>query len=95
MECMMKLVDFHTAPDVDIDVYTGDPLEYEYFRATFKEVVERRIHDESGRLIRLLKFTSGDAKELIKHFVFMKRRMSVTRMQSVSSRRNMETSNLS
>ena len=28
MECMMKLVDFHTAPDVDIDVYTGDPLEY-------------------------------------------------------------------
>jgi len=72
MECMMKLVDFHTAPDVDIDVYAGDPLEYEYFRATFKEVVERRIHDESGRLIRLLKFTSGDAKELIKHCIHEK-----------------------
>ena len=69
MECMMKLVDLHTAPDVDIDTFTGDPLEYEYFRATFKDVVERRIDDEPGRLIRLLKFTSGEAKDLIKHCI--------------------------
>ena len=69
LTAMMKLVDLRTAPDADIDVFSGDPLEYAYFRAAFRDVVERKVLDQSGRFTRLLKYTSGDAKELIKHCI--------------------------
>lgn len=65
-----KLVDLQvtqSAPVVDIDTFNGNPLEYTYFRATFRDAVEQRVQDPRGRLTRLLKYTSGDAKELIKH----------------------------
>ena len=66
VDLMMKLVNLHTAPDVDLDVFRGDPLEYEYFRAAFKEVGEKKVTDSRGRLIRMLQYTSEDPKELIK-----------------------------
>ena len=69
MEMMLKLVDLHTAPEIDIDVFSGNPLEYSYFRASFRDVVEQKVLDPIGRLMRLLKYTSGDAKELIKHCI--------------------------
>jgi len=69
MDAMFKLVDLHTAPAIDIDVFSGDPLEYDFFRATFHDVVERKIADPVGRLMRLYKYTAGDAKELIKHCI--------------------------
>ena len=33
----------------------------------FNQVVEEKVSDQMGRLTRLLKFTDGEAKELIKH----------------------------
>ena len=57
IEVMMKLVDLHTAPGVDLDELRGDPLEYTYFRAAFRDVVERKVTDPRGRLTRLLKYT--------------------------------------
>ena len=33
----------------------------------FKEVVEGKIEDPVWRLTRLIKFTDGEAKDLIKH----------------------------
>ena len=63
---MMKLM---RAPASEIDKFGGDPLEFEYFKATFKEAVERLVPDQRGRLTRLIKYTSGEAKELIKHCV--------------------------
>ena len=33
---------------VDIDVFSGDPLQYHYFMEIFKEVVEKRIEDLRG-----------------------------------------------
>ena len=35
----------------------------------FKEVVEKRIEDSRGRLTRLIKYTSGETKDLMKHYV--------------------------
>ena len=32
-------------------------------------MVEQIVTDQKGRLIRLIKYTQGDAKDLIKHFV--------------------------
>ena len=37
--------------------------------ATFKEVVENKVEDPMGRLTRLIKFTSGEPKDLIKHCI--------------------------
>jgi len=68
-EVMSKLIDLqmtHTAPDVEIDIFSGNHLEYHYFRATFRDVVERNVSDPRGRFTRLLKYTSGEAKEVIR-----------------------------
>ena len=35
----------------------------------FKEVVQRRVEDPRGRITRLIKYTTGEAKDLIKHCI--------------------------
>ena len=54
-----------SALEVDTDCFDGHPLNYQYFMVTLKEVVENRIDDPHGRLIRLIKYTKGEAKELV------------------------------
>eukprot|EP00112_Aurelia_sp_Birch-Aquarium-sp1_P014426 Seg3112.1 transcript_id=Seg3112.1/GoldUCD/mRNA.D3Y31 product="hypothetical protein" protein_id=Seg3112.1/GoldUCD/D3Y31 len=66
---LYALFNQQNAPNVDIDVFCGDPMEYQYFMATFREVVEKKIEDPMGRLTRLIKYTSGEAKELIRHCI--------------------------
>ena len=69
MEILYKLLSLQSAPDVDIDVFSGDPLEFAYFMATFSEVVEKKVEDQMGRLIRLIKYTAREPKELIKNCI--------------------------
>ena len=66
---LCKLLQQQAAPEVDIDCFDGNPLNYHYFMALFCEVVETKIEDPRGRLTRLLKYTVGEAKELIKHCI--------------------------
>ena len=66
---LCQLLKQQGAPEVEIDVFSGDPLEYHYFMEIFKEVVEKRIEDPRGRLTRLIKYTTGEAKDLIKHCI--------------------------
>ena len=66
---LVNLIKQQAAPDVEIDVFSGDPLEYTYFITNFKEIVESSIDGQTARLNRLIKYTSGEAKELIKHCV--------------------------
>ena len=66
---MVDIVRLIKAPAIDIDTFTGNPLEYEYFMSNFKEVVESTVKDQRGRLMRLIRYTSDEAKELIKHCV--------------------------
>ena len=54
---------------MDIDVFDGNPLNFRYFMTLFREVVESKIEDPCGRLARLIKYTTGEAKELIKHCI--------------------------
>ena len=53
---LCKLIQ-HT-PEVDVGTFSGDPLEYYYF-----------IEYPKGRLTRLIKFTTGEAKDLVKHSI--------------------------
>ena len=66
---MMDLMQQQSAPKPDLDSFSGDPLEYLYFKANFQDIVEKSIRDQRGRLTRLISKTEGEAKELIKHLV--------------------------
>ena len=68
-EMLCQLLKQQAAPVVDIDVYDGNPLNYHYFMASFKEVVEKNVQDDRGRLTRLIKYTSGEARDLIQHCI--------------------------
>ena len=68
-ESIVKLLQLQTAPPVDIDEFDGNPLEFNYFLATFQVVVEQKVTDPRGRLTRLIKYTKGEAKELIKNCI--------------------------
>ena len=68
-EMLCKLLYQQAAPTVDIEPYNGDPINYHYFMASFKEVVETNILDSRGRLTRLIQYTTGEAKELIQHCI--------------------------
>ena len=57
-DTMFKMINFYTAPAIDIDVFDGKILDYQYFRATFTDLVETKIPDQKGRLVRLIKYTS-------------------------------------
>ena len=56
-----------SAPDIDMDYFSGNPLDYQYFMSLFEELIEKKIDDPFGKLARLIKYTRGEAKELIQH----------------------------
>ena len=64
-----KLLKLQAAPEVDMEPFDGNLLNYHHFMALFKDVFESKVEDPRGRLIRFLKYTSGEAKELINHFI--------------------------
>ena len=69
-DMLCKLLWLQSAPDVDIETFDGDVLNYHYFViALFREVVESKVDDPREKLTRLIKYTSGDARELIKHCI--------------------------
>ena len=66
---MCKLVNQQSAPEIDIDVFGGKPLEFHYFVAVFDEPVEKKIEDPRGKLIRLIKYATGEVKERVKNCI--------------------------
>ena len=64
-EILCRLMKQQSAPEVDIDCFDGNPVNYRYFMIIFKEVVENRIDDPRWRPIRLIKYTNGKAKVLV------------------------------
>ena len=68
-DVLCKLLQLQAAPEVDMEQFDGNPLNYHYFMALFAEVVETKIEEPRGRLTRLIKFTTGEARELIKHCI--------------------------
>ena len=45
------LLHHQSAPEVEIETFRGDPLEYHYFISVFRKVVELKIDDLHGRLV--------------------------------------------
>ena len=68
-DVLCQLSKQQSAPGVGIDVFDGNPPNFKCFMTLFREVVESKIEDPRGRLTRLIKYTTGEAKELIKHCI--------------------------
>ena len=68
-EMLCKLVKEQSAPQVALEPFDGNPLEYKYFMSMFRESVKKKIEDPKGKLIRLIEYTTGEAKDLIKNFI--------------------------
>ena len=66
---MCKLLSQQSAPNVDIDMFDGNPLVFNYFMSLFEEMVESKVVDPRGRLTRLISYTKGEAEELVKHCI--------------------------
>ena len=64
-----KLLRLQSVPDIDTETFDGNILNYHYFIALFREVVESKVDDPGEKLTRLIKYTSGDAREPIKHCI--------------------------
>ena len=64
---MCELLRQQAAPELEIDIFDGNPMDFHYFMAVFREVVENKVTDPRGRLTCLIKFTKGKAKEIAKN----------------------------
>ena len=53
-------------PKVEIEKFSGDPLQYHAFIAVFDENVDKVTQQPSSKLSRLLQYTDGEAKKAIK-----------------------------
>ena len=84
---LMHYVSFlQAAAEVDMEQFDGNPLNYQYIMALFAEVVETKIEKPRGRLTRLIKFTTGEARELIKHCIHLPRSRSYQHARALLER---------
>ena len=63
------LLHYMHLPKVELDKFDGNPLEYLTFIAVFDEVVDNTVMDGQLKLTRLLQYTSGSAKAVIRETV--------------------------
>ena len=68
-ETLCRLLEQQGAPDVTIDKFDGNPLEYKYFISTFMEAVDSKVCTDRGRLLRLNQHLEGEQKELVRHCI--------------------------
>ena len=50
-------------------MFGGKPLEFHYFLVVFDEAVENKIEDPRRKLTHLIKYTTGEVKEMVKNCV--------------------------
>ena len=70
-DVLCQLLKQQAAPEVDIEVFDRNLLNSKYFMSVFKKVVETKVDDPRGRLTRLIKYTSGEVKELVKNCLYL------------------------
>ena len=54
-----------SVPRLHLKPFTGDPLKYHSFIATFEQAVGKCVHDDGTKLLHLLQFTEGEALQSI------------------------------
>ena len=66
---MCELLRQQAAPELEIDIFDNNPMDFHCFMAVFKEAVENKVTDPRGQLICLIEFTKGEATEIAKNCI--------------------------
>ena len=66
---MCELLQQQAAPGLETDIFDHNPMDFYYFMAVFKEVVENKVTDCRGWLTHLIKFIKGEAKEMARNCI--------------------------
>ena len=51
-DMMYKSLLWQSAPDIEIDLFGCNPVEFNYFMSLFEEIAESKTEDQKGRLAR-------------------------------------------
>ena len=68
-DALCKLFQLQAVPEIEMEQFDGNPLNYYYFMTLFAEVVGKKIEEPRGILTRLIKFKTVEARELIKQSI--------------------------
>ena len=68
-EMMCQLLNQQPAPEIEIDIFDGNSMEFHCFMPVFKEVVEKRVDDKREKLTCLIKYAKGDDKDMAKNCI--------------------------
>ena len=49
-DMLCKMMKQQSAPEIDLDVFDGNLLNFHYFMAVFRETIKKKIEDPLGRL---------------------------------------------
>lgn len=58
-------------PSPQLSVFTGNPLEWPSWKATFETVIERRTTTDSERILYLQQYLAGEPKKIIEGYQFV------------------------
>ena len=67
LELQARMINLLSIPKVELDSFSGDPLEYQTFFAIFDELIDANLSNDQVKLTRLLQYTKGPAKESIRN----------------------------
>ena len=66
---MRELLRQQAAPELEIDMFDGNLMDFHYFIGVSKEVVENKVTDPGAQMTHLIKLTKGEAKEIAKNCI--------------------------
>ena len=66
---LCKMMKQQSAPEIDLDVFDGNSLNFHYSMAVFREAVEKKIEGPRGRITRFIKYTTSEVKGLTKNYI--------------------------
>ena len=81
------LVNVLNVPRLEIDKFSGDPLQYQTFMNAFDDLVDSHISEGRVKLTRLLQYTDGPAKLAIQNCALVSGEKGYRRAREILKRR--------
>ena len=68
---LVSIVNEMRAPNVVIERFSGNAMDFPFFITSFEEAVEKKVPDEKTRLQHLMSHVEGTAKELVESCIYL------------------------
>ena len=69
--CHQQMAASLSLPNVEVPVFSGDPVEYCHFLRSFENLIENKTPSFSSRLFYLVSYTSGEGQQLMRSCLTM------------------------